>query len=48
MVRYRSDVMLLTLKYVEERYGGISQYAQDHCDFSAVDIDRIKHNMLFQ
>jgi protein tyrosine/serine phosphatase len=48
MVRYRSDVMLLTLKYIDERYGGISQYAQDYCEFSAQDIDRIKKNLLCQ
>lgn len=47
-MRYRSDVMLLTLEYVDARYGGISQYAQDHCEFSAEDIDRIKQNILCQ
>lgn len=39
--------MALTLQRINERYGGISKYAQDHCGFSAEDIDRIRQNLLF-
>ncbi|KAJ6012323.1 hypothetical protein N7522_002678 [Penicillium canescens] len=42
----RRDVMTLALQSVHERYGGIGQYAQDHCGFSAEDIHRIRQNML--
>ncbi|KAJ6008979.1 hypothetical protein N7522_003995 [Penicillium canescens] len=42
----RRDVMALTLQCVDERYGGIGQYAQDHCGFLAEEIARIRQNML--
>ncbi|KAJ5297262.1 uncharacterized protein N7443_008155 [Penicillium atrosanguineum] len=38
----RREYMALTLHFVHERYGGIGQYAQDHCGFSVEDIDRIR------
>lgn len=39
--------MALTLQGIRERYGGVSQYAQDYCGLSAEDIDRIRQNMIF-
>ncbi|KAK2753552.1 hypothetical protein FQN54_007329 [Arachnomyces sp. PD_36] len=42
----RKDVMGITLQLIEEKYGGIGQYAQDNCGLSSSDINLIKESLL--
>ena len=38
--------MLLTMKMVEAEFGGVVEYAKEHCGLSTKDIHIVQHNLI--
>jgi len=46
MFSCRPETMLAFLALVQDRYGGVEDYLQQHAHFSAEDIELIRQNLL--